>query len=87
MPVATKHPSEILPQQNWEHLTQDQLLSWAQVAIESFRQDWSLWETMLEFDANEYLEFDDDELRLSKVELLEIATWAVNRAFKEEVHR
>ena len=88
-PLATspqyKHPSEILPQQNWEKLNQDQLLSWVQVAISSFRQGWSLWETMLEYEAYDYLGFDDDELMLSKVELLEIATWALNRAFKEEV--
>lgn len=82
MPVASKHPSDILPQQDWEKLTQDQLLAWAQVAIESFRQDWSLWETMLEYDANEYLDFDDDELGLSKAELLEIARWALNRAME-----
>ena len=89
LPLATspqcKHPSSILPQQEWEKLNQDQLLSWVQVAISSFRQGWSLWETMLEYEAYDYLGFDDDQLMLSKVELLEIATWALNRAFKEEV--
>lgn len=79
---SCRHPKEILPRVNWEQLTQDQLLGWALVAIESYRQDWSLWSTMLEYNLQDDLGFDDDELMLSKRELLFLATWTVHRAFK-----
>lgn len=78
--LKCSHPKDILPQVNWEQLTQDQLLSWSLVTIESARQNWSLWSTMLEYNLQDELGFDDDELMLSKSELLFLATWTLNRA-------
>ena len=77
---SCSHPQAILSQVDWEQLTQDQLLGWALVAIESYRQDWSLWRTMLEYNLQDDLGFDDDELMLSKRELLSLAAWTVQRA-------
>ena len=86
-----KHPSEILPQTNWEKLNQDQLLCWVQVAIESYRQNWSLgktiaaWQKCWDFDAHAHLQVDAELIDLSssalnKPELLELALAVLNRA-------
>ena len=99
LPLASspqcKQPSEILPQQDWEHLTQDQLLSWVQVAIELYRQNWSLgktisaWQKLWDFDAHSHLQVDAELIdlcasALSKPELLELAVAVLNRATEVE---
>ena len=95
-PPCVRQPWEILPQQKWEQLSQEQLLCWVQVAIESYRQNWDLlktmatWKKLWDFDAHAHLQVDaelinSDTIALTKPQLLELASSLINRAFEKEV--
>ena len=91
-----RQPWEILPQQKWEQLNQEELLCWVQVLTESRRQNCSpleiieTWKKLCKFDTHAHLKVDaelmnSDTLALTKVELLELASGVLSLALAMEV--
>ena len=85
-PYLVRHPVMMLPRQDWEKMTSNQMLTWGLIALQTYRDnERSLWQTMCGLDEElpEYLDFTDRDLLLPRADLLEIAAWTINRQFSE----
>ena len=81
-PYLVRHPVMMLPRQDWERMSENQMLTWGQIALQAYQDnEWNLWETMCKYDDElfDYLNFREKNLLLPRAELLEIAAWAINR--------
>ena len=85
-PYLVRHPVMILPRQDWERMTENQMLTWCRIALQTYRDnEWSLWKTLCKDDEEllDYLEFTQKDLLLPRADLLSIAAWTINRQFSE----
>lgn len=87
-PYLVRHPVMMLPQQDWQRMSENQMLTWSQITIETYRDnEWSLWQTICKYDdeLSDYLNFTDENLLLPRAELLEIAAWTINRQWSDAI--
>ena len=84
-PYLVRHPVMMLPKQDWQRMSENQMLTWCQIAIETYRdREGCLWQTMCKYeDLQDYLDFSEKDLLLPRADLLSIAAWTVNRQFSE----
>ena len=85
-PYLVRHPVMILPKQDWQRMSENQMLTWCRIALQTYRDnEWSLWSTMCKSDEEllDYLEFADRDLLLPRAELLSIAAWTVKHQWSE----
>ena len=87
-PDLVRHPVMMLPQQDWQGMSENQMLTWCQVGIETYQDnEWSVWKTMRKYDdeVSDYLGFVDEDLLLPRAELLEMAAWTINRQWSDAI--
>ena len=87
-PYLVRHPVMMLPQQDWQKMSENQMLTWSQVCIETYQDnEWSVWKTMRKYDdeVSDYLGFVDENLLLPRAELLEISAWTINRQWSDAI--